>query len=56
MKFQALNEKGKSITKNIEGFPARVIQHEIDHLNGILLIDRVDFDKRQELLSSYQKL
>jgi len=24
-----------------EGFPARIVQHEIDHLNGILFVDRL---------------
>jgi len=40
----------------IRGFFARIIQHELDHLNGVLLTDRVDFDKRQEMLASYQRL
>lgn len=38
----ALNEKGaKKIIKS-RGFMARVMQHEIDHLNGILFVDRAD--------------
>lgn len=37
-------------------FFARVIQHELDHLDGILLIDRVNFHERQKLLSEYQLL
>jgi len=56
IKFQALDINGKQISEVISGFPARVIQHEIDHLNGILLIDRLDFDKRQQVLNTYQKL
>ena len=56
IKFHALDMKGRQISEECEDFPARVIQHEIDHLEGILLIDRVDFDKRQELLSAYQRL
>jgi peptide deformylase len=40
----------------LKDFFARVIQHEIDHLDGILLIDRVDFNQRQELLAQYQLL
>ena len=54
--FQALDLKWKLIKEKVEGFHARVIQHEIDHLNGLLLIDRVDFDQRQTLLSEYQRL
>ena len=37
-------------------FFARVIQHEMDHLDGILLIDRVDFAQRQAILGQYQPL
>lgn len=47
---------GKQIVEGLENFPARVVQHEIDHLNGILLIDRVDFNQRQTLLGGYQRL
>jgi len=34
--------RGKSIRLNAEGWFARILQHEIDHLNGILFIDRLD--------------
>ena len=37
----------------IRDFFARVLQHEMDHLDGILMVARVDFNKRQELLSRY---
>ena len=56
IRFRALDRKGKPLEMEVRDFFARVIQHEVDHLNGILLIDRVDFDKRQELLASYQRL
>ncbi|MBU4030801.1 methionyl-tRNA formyltransferase [Patescibacteria group bacterium] len=36
---QALNEKGEPIKIKTEGLAARIIQHEIDHLDGILIID-----------------
>jgi peptide deformylase len=35
------NRKGKPVEYKLEGFPARVFLHEIDHLDGRLLIDRV---------------
>lgn len=35
------NEQGQFITTKVSGFYARVVQHEIDHLNGILIIDRL---------------
>lgn len=36
-----LNAQGKSITMVAEGLHARVIQHEVDHLNGVLFTDRL---------------
>lgn len=56
IRFRALDRQGKPLEMEIKDFFARIIQHEMDHLNGVLLIDRVDFDKRQELLASYQRL
>jgi len=38
VKFQ--NEKGREQTLTMEGLNARAIQHEIDHLDGILFIDK----------------
>jgi len=39
---KAINEKGEEIEIKAEGFFARVLQHEIDHLNGVLFVDRAD--------------
>lgn len=39
---KATNMQGKVIKLKAEGLTARVIQHEIDHLDGILFIDRAD--------------
>lgn len=36
------NLKGKELTLELEAFNARIIQHEIDHLDGVLFIDRAD--------------
>ena len=41
-----LNEKGEEITEDFEGFNAQIILHEIDHLNGILFIDRLFEEKK----------
>ena len=43
---RALNEKGKQFKVKAADFEARVLQHEIDHLNGVLFIDRME-DKTQ---------
>jgi peptide deformylase len=42
VRVRALNRRGKRVTVDAEGLLARVLQHEIDHLDGILITDRVD--------------
>ena len=37
----ALNEQGESFQLRTEGYEARAIQHEIDHLDGLLFLDRL---------------
>ena len=41
IKIKALDENGKKIRFKAKGFLARVLQHETDHLNGLLIKDRV---------------
>jgi len=43
---EARDLEGNPLTIEVEDFPARVLQHEIDHLNGILFIDRIGPLKR----------
>ncbi len=38
----AWNEKGEKLDFALEGFPAVVVQHECDHLEGILYVDRIE--------------
>jgi peptide deformylase len=45
----AMNEKGKRIEFRCGGLLARAVQHETDHLNGILFIDRMPSEIKQEL-------
>jgi peptide deformylase len=42
VEVEAYDRKGRAITIELEGLPARVVQHEIDHLDGVLFIDKVD--------------
>lgn len=39
---KAQDRRGKQIRVRAEGFMARVLQHEIDHLNGMIFVDRVE--------------
>ena len=52
---QAFNEKGKPFTLEAEGLLARVIQHEYDHLEGVLYIDRGDKDFAEKTEAQFKK-
>lgn len=41
VRIKALNERGAEVRLTADGFLARVFQHEIDHTNGIVFIDRI---------------
>jgi peptide deformylase len=41
VRVECLNERGEAMTINAQGWYARILQHEIDHLNGILYVDRM---------------
>lgn len=41
IKISYTTEEGKQTTETFKGFPARIVQHEIDHLEGNLFIDRL---------------
>ncbi|MGD9486804.1 MAG: peptide deformylase [Calditrichaceae bacterium] len=45
------DEDGNTHKELLDGWKARVLQHEIDHLNGILFVDRISPVKRQLLIS-----
>jgi len=47
---------GKEIEFEADGLLARVLQHELDHLDGILLIDRIEKYVRDELRTTLKKI
>jgi peptide deformylase len=49
------NENGKKIIEKTNGLWARIFQHEIDHLNGIGFIDRIEDTKSIMTISEYKK-
>jgi peptide deformylase len=53
---EALDLKGKPVRLEAEGFVARVLQHETDHLDGILIIDRASPDERRAALRRYREM
>ncbi|MCR5725325.1 MAG: peptide deformylase [Treponema sp.] len=52
---QALNEHGKPFTLDADGLLARIIQHEYDHLDGIVYIDRGDPEFAAKTAAQFQK-
>ena len=56
VKVRALNEKGLPIEINAEGLFARALQHEMDHLEGIVFISRLPLMTRLKLKPSLMKL
>jgi peptide deformylase len=55
VKVRAQDEEGKQIKVEAEGLAARVIQHEIDHLNGVLILDRISRDARKEAMRAMRE-
>ena len=52
VKIRALNLEGQPIRVTATGFLARVFQHEIDHTNGVVFVDRIDDPRKLSRLGS----
>jgi peptide deformylase len=48
---EATSPEGEELRVEAEGLEARVIQHELDHLDGVLIIDRTSPEQRREALA-----
>ena len=48
--LEGKDEQGGDVRLELEGHPARVAQHELDHLDGVLIIDRTTPEARREAL------
>jgi peptide deformylase len=46
------DEYGDDVRLELEGMPARVAQHELDHLDGVLILDRTTEDARREAMAT----
>ena len=55
IKVQAWNEKGRPFTLEASELMARLIQHEYDHLDGVLFFERMPEEKKEKLLEKYEK-
>lgn len=53
--IQYLDVQGRSQQRTVDGFLAHVLQHEVDHLNGVLFVDHVKDSKTFMNASEYRK-
>jgi peptide deformylase len=50
VRVRARNEHGEPVLIEASGLEARVIQHEMDHLDGVLVLDRISRSERKEAM------
>src|SRR3954467_5059696 len=56
VRVRAKDENGDDRVVEASGLEARVIQHEIDHLDGVLILDRTDKEQRKEAIRTLREL
>lgn len=49
--LEGKNPQGDDVRYELEGYGARIAQHELDHLDGVLIIDRTDDEHRKEAMA-----
>jgi peptide deformylase len=55
VRVRGLDEHGRPIVVEASGLEARVIQHEVDHLDGVLILDRTTRDQRKEAMRALRE-
>jgi len=55
VRVRALDGAGKEVLVEAEELEARVIQHEMDHLEGILILDRISREQRKEAMRAMRE-
>ena len=55
VRVAAQDERGEPITVEASGLEARVIQHEMDHLDGVLIVDRTSRDQRKQAMRALRE-
>lgn len=56
VRARALDLDGREVEFEAEGLLARALQHEVDHLDGILFIDRLDAEERRRVAQELHQL
>ena len=52
IRLEGRDENGEEVALDLEGMPARIAQHEFDHLDGKLMIDRTTPEARREAMAA----
>jgi peptide deformylase len=55
VRVRALDERGAPLLIEASGLEARVIQHEVDHLDGVLILERTSRDRRKEAIRALRE-
>ncbi|HUA73334.1 MAG TPA: peptide deformylase [Solirubrobacteraceae bacterium] len=55
VRVTAQDERGERLQVEAEGLHARVIQHEVDHLDGVLILDRISRDARKQAMRAMRE-
>jgi len=55
IRVRALSEEGEELHLELEGLEARLLLHEIDHLDGVLYIDHLSAEERRRVLREYRR-
>jgi peptide deformylase len=55
VRARALDVHGEPLTVEASGLEARVIQHEVDHLDGVLMLDRAEREQRKGALRALRE-
>jgi peptide deformylase len=55
VRVRAQDERGEPILVEASGLEARVIQHEMDHLDGVLILDRTSRDQRKQAMRALRE-
>jgi peptide deformylase len=55
LRARARDARGEEIVVEAEGLEARIIQHELDHLDGILILDRISREQRKQAMRAMRE-
>jgi peptide deformylase len=54
--MKGIDMNGNEISLEADELEARLFQHELDHLNGVLMFDRMQPEQRKQAIAEYKKL